>query len=134
MIYFIQSGGFVKIGYCDRDPIRRLEKLQIGNPIKLRLIALMTGGPAEERELHDKYRHNFVRGEWFKLTREMIEADLYDHLVDHRDVSSRRPTRKIEGVDARRVHAFLQLAAEGRVVEKSDRTVAEIARLTPIGE
>lgn len=53
MIYFIQSGEFVKIGHCERDPIRRLEKLQIGNPIPLRLIALMEGSRADEEAWAD---------------------------------------------------------------------------------
>ena len=111
MIYAIRSAGFVKIGYCARDPIRRLEKLQIGNPVRLKLIALLEGGPEVERHWHARWDHARVRGEWFRLTPE-LRAALEPHAVDHKEVSRSRPQLKVYGVDMRQIHAMLADEAE----------------------
>jgi radical SAM superfamily enzyme len=110
MIYFIQSGAVVKIGFCARDPIRRLEKLQIGNPIKLHLIALMVGGPIEEQQWHSRFAKVRERGEWFRLTPGLLSA-IKPHMVDHDEVSAGRPARKIEGIPAHWVDAFVEQIA-----------------------
>lgn len=107
MIYFIQSGAFVKIGFCERDPIRRLEKLQIGNPIKLVLLALLVGSREDEAAWHLRFDKHRVRGEWFKLDRSMIRA-LKPHMVDHDEVSRRRPERMINGFPAHKIPALLE--------------------------
>lgn len=99
MIYFIQSGEFVKIGHCARDPIRRLEKLQIGNPITLKIVALMEGGHKDEQHLHLRFHKLRVRGEWFKLEAP-IRALIKPFRVDHDHVSRNRPDRMIYGFPA----------------------------------
>ena len=104
MIYVIQSGEFVKIGFCERDPIRRLEKLQIGNPITLKLIALLEGNRIDEGNWHMRFDRLRVRGEWFKLNATLRRA-LKPHLVDHDEVSRCRPARVIEGYPAHVIQA-----------------------------
>jgi predicted GIY-YIG superfamily endonuclease len=71
-VYFVQSGrrGAIKIGYA-RDVDKRVNELQIGNPFKLRVVALM---PCEsldhakyvETKLHKRFKSHKIRGEWFK--------------------------------------------------------------------
>jgi len=106
MIYVIQSGEFVKIGFCERDPIRRLEKLQIGNPITLKLIALIDGCRLVESDWHVRFRELRVRGEWFRLESSLRRA-LKPYLVDHDEASRQRPPRVIEGHPAHLVQAGL---------------------------
>lgn len=111
MIYFIQCGEFVKIGRCERDPIRRLEKLQIGNPVTLRLIAVIPeGGRMEESNWHNRFDSWRVRGEWFKLGRK-IKAAIKPHLVDHDEFSRQRPERTINGMPAHLLYAALNSGA-----------------------
>jgi hypothetical protein len=78
MLYFIQHGtdGPVKIGIVGgKTPaavVTRLSSLQVGNPVRLRIIGFCEGGAKEEALLHkqfDKYR---VSGEWFDFTPELI--------------------------------------------------------------
>lgn len=59
----------VKIGHST-NVYRRMAHYQAGNPRKLVVLALLDGGQARERELHQKFMHlhdeRFV-GEWFRL-------------------------------------------------------------------
>ena len=69
-VYFIKSGPFVKVG-CAADPVRRLNELQIGNPQKLMLVAMLRGksqahGEQFERAIHSALRRLSIRGEWFE--------------------------------------------------------------------
>ena len=70
MIYFIQQadGQYVKIGYTVRRLNKRLAALQIGNPHKLKVLAVFPGSEADEVVYHNLYKHQAVRGEWFKLS------------------------------------------------------------------
>lgn len=113
MIYVIQSGDYVKIGFCERDPIRRLEKLQVGNPITMKLIALIDGSRIDESNWHARYDKLRVRGEWFRLN-STLRGALKPHRVDHDEVSRRRPARVIEGHPAHIVKAgFAAMGLEG---------------------
>ena len=70
MIYFIQAGknGPIKIG--DSDTIHeRLEDLQVGCPYKLRLLFVYNGRDYDEFELHEHFKHEHIRGEWFRPAR-----------------------------------------------------------------
>ena len=44
------------------------------------------GGEKLERELHRKYAHLHLRGEWFRAT-EQLEAELYGLVYDYEDES-----------------------------------------------
>lgn len=71
MIYFIRSGRHVKIGYTKHSMKRRLEDLQIGNPVKLEALAMIEGDRRAELDVHDLFNDIRVQGEWFKLTDEV---------------------------------------------------------------
>ena len=66
-VYFIQAetGGPIKIGVA-RDVLRRLDALQIGNPLTLRIIGVITDVDLyDERDMHNRFAHLRLRGEWF---------------------------------------------------------------------
>jgi len=69
-IYLIRASGsdFYKIGVSG-NPKKRLERLQIGCPHGLELIAeLLVDSPElKEYELHKRWNRHLVRGEWFNF-------------------------------------------------------------------
>jgi hypothetical protein len=89
VIYFIQSGskrGAVKIGYVreEHDCHRRMATLQIGNPEKLRLLALVPGTREQEAALHARLRGHHIRRDspWLD---DLIEGRATIPLVDDSD-------------------------------------------------
>ena len=78
MIYFIQAGepgGPIKIGYMrsDRSVERRLGELQVGNPERLHLLAVIEdGGPAQEKLLHRAFASDRMEGEWFRESKSLL--------------------------------------------------------------
>lgn len=76
-------GGPVKIG-CASDPEARLLQLQTGSPYPLRLLGYVPGGEKLERELHKKYAHLHMQGEWFRATLE-FEHEIYEMIFDYQD-------------------------------------------------
>ena len=75
MVYAIQSGddGPIKFGITTGPPESRMDNLQTGNPLKLRLISCIippgTGKPTNadiEMAIHAICRKHHIRGEWFK--------------------------------------------------------------------
>ncbi len=74
MIYFIAQahGNYIKIGYTATEDVhKRLQALQIGNPMDLRLVGVIPGDMDDEAELHERFGGSRVRGEWFEYTPEM---------------------------------------------------------------
>ena len=58
-VYFVLSGDdHVKIGRA-RDACRRLVGLQIGCPTPLWLVAVVPGGRAREKQLHERFAQGF---------------------------------------------------------------------------
>ena len=69
MIYFIQQGKFVKIGYSS-DPQKRLAGMQTSAPIKLKLLGTIPGSYKTEKTLHEEYQKQKVKkggSEWFRF-------------------------------------------------------------------
>lgn len=68
--YVIEAVGtnLVKIGKTN-DVAKRISALQIASPHRLRLIAWLVGDI--ERDLHEMFVANRVRGEWFTKTDEL---------------------------------------------------------------
>jgi hypothetical protein len=68
VIYFIQQGhdGPIKIGLAEteRDCEHRLRLLQVGNPQRLRLLAVMGGRMDCDKALHAVFVRGRIRGEW----------------------------------------------------------------------
>lgn len=83
MIYFVQSGNHVKIGYAF-NPRKRIYELQISHPNQLHPLLIITGSFDIEHELHHKFKQYKTHGEWFELSDE-IKMFINDHLdVDRR--------------------------------------------------
>jgi hypothetical protein len=70
-VYLIDDGAYsYKIGYA-RDPEKRLKLLQCGHPDQLRIAAVVEGTKRTERELHELFSGDRLRGEWFRKSREI---------------------------------------------------------------
>lgn len=70
MIYAIQSGEFVKIGFSD-TPNKRLRAIQVSSPVKCILLGVMEGTMGTEDLIHKRFSSIRVQGEWFRLTPEL---------------------------------------------------------------
>lgn len=74
-VYFIQAGdaGPIKIGVTRGCPLDRMANLQTGCPEALKLVAHASGTADDERELHKRFAHLRLRGEWFLAKPELVE-------------------------------------------------------------
>lgn len=77
-VYFILCSPFVKIGRAN-DIGRRLSELRIGNPFDLRVLHVIEGGNALEREMRCRFVALHHRYEWFRY-----EGELKDWLDEVR--------------------------------------------------
>jgi hypothetical protein len=108
MIYFLQAGnnGPIKIG--DSDAVHeRLAELQVGCPYKLKLLFVYNGREFDEAGLHKKFKHENIRGEWFRPARSIVEfrkdfpgdcypitnVDLYTCRVDSLNITMQKKIR-----------------------------------------
>lgn len=69
MTYLLTDGEFFKIG-TTLAPAERFGKVQLGNAREIVVVAMAIGD--REKELHDLFDHLRVRGEWFKIDREIV--------------------------------------------------------------
>lgn len=67
-VYFIQDGGMIKIG-ISLNPNSRLSQLQRSAARPLTLLGHIAGDRDLEQAIHEKFKRQRVRGEWFKATR-----------------------------------------------------------------
>lgn len=78
----------VKIGYS-RDPKKRLEELQIGNPVKLSMLYFFPVNEFQakrlEGELHRKFKFLNVGGEWFE-----IRWAIREWVDNHKEMTKRK--------------------------------------------
>ena len=72
----------MKIGWA-RSVAKRLGELQIGSPVKLRLLLAMPGSRAREAELHERFAHARLRGEWFDGADPALRAHIEFHRAKH---------------------------------------------------
>jgi len=77
-VYFVKSGGYVKIGVSNDIP-RRMKDLQTGSAETLELLHTESGSFDREAELHQQFDAYRVNGEWFQLSNEII-----DYIKDNR--------------------------------------------------
>lgn len=71
-IYFIrEADGPVKIGVA-KNPRERIATLQCGNPRPLEIVGVWRGYHFEERQLHERFEHLRLAGEWFEPTDELL--------------------------------------------------------------
>lgn len=78
-VYFIlnQDSRAIKIGRA-RDIDRRIKSLQTASPAQLKLIkTIQVHGSkevhAKERELHKKFKHLHINGEWFRADSDLLK-------------------------------------------------------------
>lgn len=71
-VYFVQAGDSIKIGVTV-DLGARISALQTSTPHKLKLLKAIAGGRPEEIELHKRFDHLRIRGEWFRAEAELVE-------------------------------------------------------------
>lgn len=64
-IYFVESAGFVKIGYTNATARERLRAFQTSSPLDFRVLVTTHGDTDLERKLHDLFKDQHHRGEWF---------------------------------------------------------------------
>jgi hypothetical protein len=72
MIYFIESGDYVKVGYTS-DIKNRYKKYVTENPNQIKLLATFKGGYDTEKKIHRQLKEYHHRGEWFKFNDEVRE-------------------------------------------------------------
>lgn len=73
LVYFIQSvnGGPIKIGKTSEERLFiRLTSIQIGNPEELIIIGITYN--FSEKDLHEKFVKERIRGEWFSPSGELL--------------------------------------------------------------
>lgn len=65
-VYFIQKGegGPIKIGKSSTPKVR-LQNLQVGSEAPLKILCLFEGSETLEQDLHRKFSHLAMSGEWF---------------------------------------------------------------------
>lgn len=71
-VYFAAAGDRIKIGWS-RKVANRIAQLQTGNPEPVMLLATMPGGVSKERELHRRFAHARLAGEWFTATPDLVD-------------------------------------------------------------
>jgi hypothetical protein len=71
-VYFIEMNDFIKIGFT-RNLSRRLEDLSLGHPYEIRLLHDIPGTFDTETDMHRRFKHLHVRGEWFKKDADVLE-------------------------------------------------------------
>ena len=65
MIYAIQAGDFIKLGYS-ANPRIRLCTIKSSSPLECVLLGTMPGATKDERRLHRKFANLRTSGEWFR--------------------------------------------------------------------
>ena len=73
MIYFVQCGknGPIKIG-CTGNVEERIAQMQTCCPYELRLLWQIQGDKNDEAEIHERWKHERIRGEWFRPSRKLL--------------------------------------------------------------
>lgn len=82
-IYFVQAeSGPIKIGFTRKKLIGRLKELQPGSFETLTLLGGFLGTLQEEQRLHQQFKAQEIRREWFRPTRALLT------LIRHRCLPS----------------------------------------------
>jgi hypothetical protein len=72
MIYFVQeNNGPIKIGYS-RSPHTRICSIKTNSSSAISLLGVIKGTKEEEKQLHSRFSHLRVRGEWFSPSEELL--------------------------------------------------------------
>ena len=97
-VYFIHVEGDYKrfkIGYTSRID-QRLEELQTSHPDLLVVYGLIKNvTKKKETQLHHMFKKYRIRGEWFRITTDMIDAILQNNDADNKVLNVHRKQKKI---------------------------------------
>lgn len=114
--YFVQPelGGAIKIGFTSKPPQSRLSGLQVGSPVKLRLIGLLEGN--REHELHSRFGKHRLHGEWFHEHHDLVQFIAGE---------CRQLLREVERENERwrEEHTLLSIRKISNYLQVSERTV-----------
>jgi len=69
-VYLQTDGEFIKIGRTKRSESRRRRENQTGNPRVLTTLAVIPN--ASEKALHERFAADRVRGEWFRISPDIM--------------------------------------------------------------
>lgn len=68
-VYFVRVADTIKIGFSAREDVsHRIKEFKTANSHELRLVHLVVGTRATEREFHRHFSASRISGEWFRLT------------------------------------------------------------------
>lgn len=73
-VYFVQAmtdEAPIKIG-ISWDVYHRFHNLRTASPFELELLGTITGGKEREQEIHRRFAHLRMRGEWFRPAPELL--------------------------------------------------------------
>jgi hypothetical protein len=79
VVYFIRSGGRIKIG-TSTSLITRLDTYRTHGPEQPQVLLVVEGGRAEEKQVHELFKADRVRGEWFTPSQALL-----DFIADRQD-------------------------------------------------
>ena len=130
-VYAIQAGsGPIKIGYTSGDAYAsRIVKMQVDNAEPLRVVRLFEGDRALEAELHQRFRHLRVRGEWFAVVAEEIMAlRLTEWVPLARPAKISADMSAVWTPERREAQRARQLASWGDPVLRADRVARANAK------
>lgn len=84
MVYFVgnREHNLVKIG-TSKNVKKRIECIQIGFPYTLETFITLEGGEQVEKTLHFKFKEYHLRGEWFKLSKEILDFIETPEIIKH---------------------------------------------------
>lgn len=71
-VYFLEMGDFIKIGRST-DVRRRIQSFESFLPLPTKLLHEMPGTCDTETDIHRKFKHLRVKGEWFRSHPELTE-------------------------------------------------------------
>ena len=74
MLYFFitEDYKYLKVGYS-KNPQKRLQKLQTGSPLLLKILKVIPGSYESEAFFHQLLSPSKVHGEWFTLDEHSLE-------------------------------------------------------------
>lgn len=72
VVYFVRAGEAIKIGFA-KDVARRVRSLQTGQAQRLELLGTIPGDRQRERDLHARFYHLRIRGEWHRSDKELLD-------------------------------------------------------------
>lgn len=82
-VYFIMAGSEkwspIKIGFTN-DILKRFDQIKVSTHANVRLICAITGGRDLEKFLHNKFKEDRIKGEWFRQTSYILKKidELYE--------------------------------------------------------